>query len=162
VATGGDSDNRIYHVTVGADAFSNHKSTPVKISRYHDKLFIFEPADNGILLGEAMPMIPPEHPVKSPVIDIEKGELEKIISFLEHHDMTVDRPALIETYHKGLSLERAKSIFNHNHNRYMAYRKKMKQPDRVIGMAVFNAFILDCQAHHRKMPVAPYAIHGDA
>jgi hypothetical protein len=154
-------DNRIYHVTVGADAFSNHKSTPVKISRYHDKLFIFEPTDNGILLGEAMPMIPPEHPVKSPVIDIEKGELEQIISFLEHHDMTVDRPVLIETYNKGLSLEKAKNIFNHNHNRYMAYQKKMKQPDHVIGMAVFNAFILDCQAHHRKMPVAPYAIHGD-
>ncbi len=154
-------DNRIYHVTVGADAFSNHKSTPVKISRYHDKLFIFETTDNGILLGEAMPMVPPEHPVKSPVIDIENGELEQIISFLEHHDMTVDRPVLIETYNKGLSLERAKSIFNHNHNRYMAYRKKTKQPDHVIGMAVFNAFILDCQAHHRKMPVAPYAIHGD-
>ncbi len=154
-------DNRIYHVTVGADAFGSHKSTPVKISRYHDKLFIFEPTYNGILLGEAMPMVPPEHPVKSPAAHIEKGELEQIISFLEQQDMTVDLPVLIDAYHKGLSLEKAQNIYNHHKNRYMTYRKKIKQPDHVIGMAVFNAFILDCQAHHRKMNVAPYAIHGD-
>jgi len=154
-------DNRIYHVTVGADTFSSHKSTPVKISRYHDKLFIFEPADNGILLGEAMPITPPEYPVKSSGMDIEKSEFEQIIAFLEHHAMTVDRTMLIETQNKGLSLDKAKDIFSHNQNKYMAYRKKMNQPDHVIGMAIFNAFILDCQAHHRKMGVAPYAIHGD-
>jgi len=154
-------DNRIYHVTVGADTFSSHKSTPVKISRYHDKLFIFEPADNGILLGEAMPITPPEYPVKSSGMVIEKSEFEQIIAFLEHHAMTVDRTMLIETQNKGLSLDKAKDIFSHNQNKYMAYRKKMNQPDHVIGMAIFNAFILDCQAHHRKMGVAPYAIHGD-
>jgi len=154
-------DNRIYHVTVGADSFSNHKGTPVKISHYHDKLFIFEPAENGILLGEALLQTPPEQPVKRPVIDVEKSELEQIIDFLEHHAMTVDRPLLIETYNKGLSLNTAKNIFNQNHTRYMAYRERMKQSEHVKGMAVFNAFILDCQAHHRKEPVAPYAIHGE-
>ena len=154
-------DNRIYQVTVGADSFSHHKSTPVKISRYQDKLFIFEPTNDGILLGEALPLIPAEYPVKPPVIDIEKSELEQIIVFLEQQTMTVNRPVLIETYNKGLSLKKAKDIFDHNHNRYLTYRKKIKQPEHVIGMAVFNAFILDCQAHLRKISVPSYAIHGD-
>ena len=154
-------DNRIYCVTLGADSFSNHKGTPVKISCYHDKLFIFEPADNGILLGEALLQKSPEQPVKHPVIDLEKSELEQVIEFLEGHAMTIDRPLLIETHNKGLSLNTVKNIFNQNHSRYMAYLKKIKQSDHVKGMAVFNAFILDCQAHLRKEPVAPYAIHGE-
>ena len=61
-------DNTIYHVIVGADTFSSHKSTPVKISRYYDKLFIFDPADNGILIGEAIPITSPEYPVKKLVL----------------------------------------------------------------------------------------------
>lgn len=154
-------DNRIYCVTEGVDVFSAHTSTPVKISRYHDKLFIFEPSENGILLGEATALNPPEKPVKTPVVDVEKNELEKIIAFLEHHAMTVDRPLLIEAYYEGLSLDRANEIFNRNSSRYRAYRKKIRKPESVKGMAVFNAFILDCQAHRRKAHVAPYAVHGD-
>ena len=154
-------DNRIYCVTLGAEAFSNHKSTPVKISCYHDKLFIFEPADNGILLGEALLQKSPEKPVTYPVMELEKNELEQIIEFLENHSMTIDRPLLIETHNKGLPLNTAKNIVKQNHSRYMTYRNKINQPDHVKGMAVFNAFILDCQAHLRRETVAPYAIHGE-
>jgi len=154
-------DNRIYCVTEGVDMFSAHKSTPVKISRYHDKLFIFEPPENGILLGEATALNPPEKPVKTPIVDVEKNELEQIIVFLEHHGMTVDRTLLIEAYYEGLSLDRANEIFNRNSSRYRAYRKKIRKPESIKRMAVFNAFILDCQAHCRKAHVAPYAVHGD-
>jgi hypothetical protein len=47
-------DNQDYYVTAGIALFSRHKSTPVQISRYNDKLFIFEPGEDGILLGEAL------------------------------------------------------------------------------------------------------------
>ena len=47
--------NRDYYVTCGAELFSRHKSTPVQISIYRDKLFIFEQGEDGILLGKPLP-----------------------------------------------------------------------------------------------------------
>lgn len=154
-------DNQDYYVTIGADLFSSHKSTPVQISRYNDKLFVFEPKDNGIFLGEALAQKPFEKPLESLAVQPEANELEQIIAFLEQHSMVVYRPSLIETYHKGLSLDMAKQIFNHNQKRYIAYVKKMRQPEDRKGLALFNAFILDCQNHQRRTHVAPYASHGE-
>jgi len=91
----------------------------------------------------------------------EANELDQIITFLEHNSMVVDRLSLIETFHKGLSLDLTQQIFNHNKKRYIAYAKKMRQPDDRKGLALFNAFILDCQNHQRKTHVAPYATHGE-
>ena len=154
-------NNRIYSVTEGAGSFSSHKSMRVTISAFQDKLFIFEPADNGTLLGEAVPLNPPEKRVPHPEADIEKNEFEQIVELLESHAMTIDRQVLIDCCQQGLSLERAHGIVETNNKRYTAYRNKVKQPDLIKGMAVFNAFILDCQAHHQKSHVAPYATHGD-
>lgn len=153
-------DNQDYYVTIGADLFGSHKSTPVRISRYNDKLFVFEPGDNGILLGEALAKKPFEKPLES-LIQIETNELDRIIAFLEQHSMVVDRPPLIEAWHKSLSLDMAKQIFNHNQKRYAAYVKKMRQSEDRKGVALFNAFILDCQNHQRRNHVAPYASHGE-
>jgi len=153
-------DNRDYYVTTGADLFSRHKSTPVQISRYNDKLFIFEPSDDGILLGEALAREPFEKPPK-PVAQVEPDELDMIIDFLEQHSMVVNRPILIECYQNGISLSLVKQIFEHNLARYTAYMKKMRQPENRKGMALFNAFILDCQRYQRGTHVAPYAAHGD-
>jgi len=75
--------------------------------------------------------------------------------------MVVDRPTLIETYHKGMTLAQIKRIFNHNQARYMAYMKKMRQPKDRKGTALFNAFILDCQKSVNSNHVATYASHGD-
>ena len=154
-------DNQDYYVTLGADLFSSHKSTPVQISRYNDKLYIFELKDNGILLAEALAKKPFEKPLGSLSVQPEANELDQIIAFLEQHSMVVDRPPLIETYHKGLSLVLVKQIFNHNQKRYTAYETKMRQPKDRKGLALFNAFILDCQNHQRRTHVAPYASHGE-
>ena len=154
-------DNQNYYVTIGSELFSSHKSTPVQISRYNDKLFIFEPKDNGILLGEALAQKPFEKPVKSLTVQIEENELDKIIAFLKQNSMVIDRLALIETCQKGFSLTMAKKIFQHNQERYTTYRKKMRQPENRKGSALFNAFILDCQNYLRKTHVAPYASHGE-
>lgn len=151
-------NHRDYYVTTGADLFSRHKSTPVKISRYNDKLFIFEDGEDGILLGEALACQPFDTPPKPAV---EPDELSMIIDFLEQHIMIVDRPTLIEVYHKGISLAHAEQIFHHNQARYTAYMKKMRQPEERKGMALFNAFILDCQKSMRRNHVATYASHGD-
>jgi len=153
--------NQDYYVTLGVELFSSHKSTPVQISKYNDKLFIFEPKENGILLGEALAKKPFEKPIKSLAVQPKANELDLIIAFVEQNSMVVNRPTLIEIYHKGLSLDMAKQIFNHNQKRYIAYTKKMRQPENRKGLALFNAFILDCQNHQRRIHVAPYASHGE-
>jgi hypothetical protein len=156
-------DNRYYYVTIGADLFSTHKSTPVQISPVSDKLFIFEPKDNGILLGEALAQKPFEKPIESlaEASRPEANELDHIIAFMEQHNMIIDRPLLIEIYQKGLPLDIAKEIYQHNQKRYSTYMDKMKQSENRKGVALFNAFILDCQNRQRRMHVVPYASHGD-
>jgi hypothetical protein len=154
-------DNQDYYVTVGADLFSRHKSTPVHISQYHDKLFIFEQAPNGILLGEALAKNPYEKPTEPSEGEPEQNELEQVINFLEQHNMMVDRPTLIEYHHKGLSLALAKNVFQLNQNRYITFMKKIRQPEKRTGEAVFNAFLLDCGNHLRRVHIAPYASHGE-
>lgn len=154
-------NNRNYYVTVGADVFSTHKSTPVQISRYNDKLFIFEPKNDGVLLGEAMSQKPYEKPIKLSGCGPEPNELELMTIFLEQHGMVVSRSSLIEYHLKGLTLAMAKNIFQLNKNRYSAYTKKIRQPQKRKGEALFNAFLLDCQNHQRRSHVAPYASYGE-
>jgi hypothetical protein len=153
-------DNQDYHVITGTALFSRHKSTPVQISRYNDKLFIFEQREDGILLGEALALQPFEK-LPEPAVTVEPDELSMIIDFLEQRSMIIDRPTLIEVYHKGISLAHAKHIFNQNQPRYTAYMKKIRQPEKRKGMALFNAFILDCRKSVYRNHVASYASHGD-
>lgn len=154
-------DKQDYYVTVGAELFSSHKSTPVHISQYNDKLFIFEPAANGILLGEALAQKPYEKPARTSSCEPEPSELELIISFLEQYDMVVDRSPLIEYHHKGLTLIMTKKIVQLNLDRYRAYMRKIRKPAKRTGEAIFNAFLLDCQNHLRRVHIAPYASHGE-
>jgi hypothetical protein len=154
-------DNRDYYVTSGADRFSKHKSTPVQISRYKDKLFIFERGEDGMLLGEALARKPFDKPPEPESAIVQPDELDTIIILLEKHNMVVDRPALIEIYHKGLTLARAEQVLQHNQSRYTDYIKKMNQPQTRKNQALFNAFILDCQKSINTNHVATYASHGD-
>lgn len=154
-------DNRNYYVTVGADLFSSHKSTPVQISKYNDKLFIFEPKESGILLGEALSQKPYEKVVKPSDYRLEKNELELMTTFLEQHGMVVGRSSLIECHLKGLTLVMTKEIYQLNQNRYSSYMKKIRQPQKRKGEALFNAFLLDCQNHQRRNHIAPYASYGE-
>lgn len=154
-------NNQEFYVTVGADLFSSHKSTPVHISQYNDKLFIFEPTHNGVLLGEALAQKPFKKTIKPSGSEPEPNELEQIIIFLEQHNMMVDRPTLIEYHHKGLGLAMAKNVFQLNQKRYIAFMKKIRQPEKRAGEAVFNAFLLDCGSHLRRINIAPYARNGE-
>jgi hypothetical protein len=150
-----------YYVTIGADLFSRQKSTPVKISSYRDKLYIFEPGDDGVLLGEALACKPFEGSPEITDMDVPPDELTRIIHFLEQYSMHVDRPALIELYHRGIDLEQAKTIYMQNQQRYDTYMKKMRQPVQQKRKALFNAFALDCHKSMHPGHGAPYALHGD-
>jgi hypothetical protein len=153
--------NQDYYLTIGADLFSRHKSTPVKISSFRDKLYIFEPGEQGILVAEALACKPFEGPPVIRDINAQPNEVERMINFLEQHGMIVDRPTLIQTYHRGINLNRAKTIYTQNQQRYDTYMKKIRQPVKQKGMALFNAFILDCHKSMHTGNVAPYASHGD-
>jgi len=152
--------NKDYYVTIGADLFSRHKSTPVKISSFRDKLYIFEPGEDGVLVGEALACQPFEGPVIRN-IDAQPNEVERMINFLEQHSMTVNRPTLIEIYHRGIDFNQVKTIYTQNQQRYDTYMKKIRQPVTQKGMALFNAFALDCHKSMHTGHVAPYASHGD-
>lgn len=149
-------NNHSYHVAVGAQKFSRHKSTKVYISDLGDKLFIFEQKENGILLGEALRRVPYDKPVKRQPT-VEPNAVELISAYLQEKKMAVDRPRLIDIHHKGLTLAAAKAIYRHNRQRYIAYAIKLRQPEAITGKALFNAFILDCQRQLSNRPLVEYA-----
>lgn len=154
-------DKKDYYVTTGAERFSRIKSTPVRISQAEDKLFIFEPKEDGILLGEALARKPFEKNHENDVTHLPPDELDRIIHLLSKHGMVVDRPTLIDVYHRGITLDRATQILQRNQERYAAYLKKMNQPKTRKGAALFNAFILDCHKTLATTHVPTYASHGD-
>jgi len=71
--------------------------------------------------------------------------------------MVVDRALLIKIHHQGLTLEVTKSIYTQNKQRYQSYAIKLRQPEKITGKAIFNAFILDCQRQLTKPPIIDYA-----
>lgn len=144
-----------YHVAVGAQHFSRHKSTKVYISDLGDKLFIFEHKENGVLLGEALRREPYEKPIKQAVT--EPNAVELISAYLQEKKMAVDRPRLIDIHLRGLTLETAKAIYRQNRKRYIAYAIKLRQPEAITGKALFNAFILDCERQLSHNPLVEYA-----
>ena len=150
-------NNQSYYVSSGADRFSKHKSTPVQISRYKDKLFIFERGEDGILIGEALAQKPFNKPPEPNVVPIPPNELDTIITLLEKQNMAVDRPTLIEVYHSGLTLALTQQVLNYNQLRYTNYIEKMRQPEVRKRQALFNAFILDCRKLINTTHVATYA-----
>ncbi|MCP4217981.1 MAG: integrase, partial [bacterium] len=148
-------NNRIYHVAVGRENFSRHKSTKVYISAFSDKLFLFEYKQDGILLGEALCKKPFDKPAKQP--PVEPNQVELITAYLEKQKMVVDRQRLITVYHRGLTRDVAQSIYTQNKQRYDSYAIKLRQPEKITGTALFNAFVLDCERQLARMPVIDYA-----
>lgn len=139
-----------YVVVEGAEKFSRHQSTKVRVSIVNDKLLIFEYKDDGILLGEAICQQPFKKTHKGPTIKIKTNEVERIIQFLSEKNMVVDRKVLIERHRQGLTLAMAKTVYQRNKARYDKYLLKLRQPPKITGTALFNAFILDCSKQLRK------------
>jgi len=153
--------NRKYYVAEGADNFSRLKGTPVYISHCEDKLFIFEYKDDGLLRGEALAQKTFERPVYPPDNKIEASEVERIETFLEQQGMVVERHLLIEKKKNGLTLDVAKEVYSRNRRRYRRFLLKLNHPPEMKGVAMFNAFLLDCERRQRNTHVAPYASCGE-
>jgi len=139
-----------YIVVVGAEKFSRHQSTKVYISHVDDKLLIFEHKKDGIFLGEAICQKPFERPAGSAAPKLKENEVELICRFLEENGMVVDRVSLIQLHRQGLSLAMAKTVYEYNRARYASYLRKLRQPPQITGVALFNAFMLDCVKSQRK------------
>jgi hypothetical protein len=141
-----------YTVVVGAEKFSSHKSTPVFVSFCNNKLYIFEPQKDGVLLGEALCQKRSEKP-KSVVEKSEKrlkqNEVEQIASYLEARQMSVDMKSLIACYRNGLTFTIAKAVFENNTKRYDRLVAKLHEPDRA-GFVRFNAFAIDYYRYQRN------------
>lgn len=150
-------NNQTYIVAVGAENFSRHKSTKVYISDLSDKLFIFEYKEDGILLGEALCRKPFNNKPAKQQPTLESNEVELIMAYLEEQKIVVDRALLIKIHHQGLTLGVAKSIYTHNKDRYISYSSKLRQPEKITGKALFNAFMLDCERQLLNNRIVYYA-----
>jgi hypothetical protein len=141
-----------YAVVVGAEKFSSYKGTPVKISHYNNKLYIFEDRKDGICLGEAVCQEPSQKPrsvMEKAEERLKKNEVEQIFGYLENKQMSVDMKSLISCYQSGLTFSIAKAIFEANMDRYQQLVAKLQDPNRA-GFVKFNAFIIDIKRHHQR------------
>ena len=141
-----------YCVVVGVEKFSAYKSTPVLVSHYHNKLFIFENKKDGLCLGEALPQKPSPKPhsvIKKSQKRLTQNEVELMGAYLQSQQMSVDMTALIACYRNGLSLNIAKAIVKQNRARYDRLVAKLKEPKRA-GFVRFNAFLIDYKRYQQR------------
>jgi hypothetical protein len=153
--------NHKYYVALGAEKFSRHRSTKVQISDVNEKLLIFDAKNDGIFLGEALPLKATKKAKNKSEPKLPANEVEQIAQFLESTGMRVDIASLIESCRQGLTLAIAKSICERNKARYDNYCLKLKHSKQKSAIALFNAFIIDYQRHQPKTQVAPYAALGE-
>jgi len=133
--------------------------TAVKVSYYKEKLLIFENKNDGVWLGEAMRQGPskrPESVEKKAQVRLQSNEVEQIAAFLEGKGLSVDLTVLIQKYHQGLTLSCAQKIYQQHQDRYQQYPLKLPQDLDIVGTALFNAFIIDCERAQYN-DAAPYA-----
>jgi hypothetical protein len=152
-----------YAVVVGAEKFSSYKSTPVKISHYRDKLYIFEDKKDGICLGEAVCQEPSQKPrsvTEKAEERLKKNEVEQICGYLEDKQMSVDMKSLISCYQSGLTFSIAEAIFEVNMNRYQQLAAKLQDQNRA-GFVRFNAFMIDVERHRQRQNNLLYAKEYD-
>lgn len=151
-----------YYVAVGTEKFSSHSSTKVHVSYYQGKLFIFDYAHDGILLGEAVcqgPSKTPEFVAENLKKRVKANEIEKIAAFLEKQGMKVKMDMLVARYRKGMNFDMAKEIYQSNKARYDKYESLLKESPEKISLAVFNAFLNDCDRSQRSDLPIPYAFN---
>lgn len=118
----------------------------VKVSKYENKLFIFETFKDGIYLGEAMLISDTKKPKRTKKLEekiLKKNNLEKLIIYLERRGMTIknkELERLIELYKQGLNVYIAQQIIDENKETYDKYLKNEKYKSLNVGMLLSNLF----------------------
>ena len=153
-----------YTVVQGRELFSTHSSTPVKVSLYEQKLHIFEPKEEGIWLGDALPQvasIKPKHVQEKENARLQGNEVEQITCFLKQKGCHVDMTRLINLYHQGLTLAKVNTLFVQHQQRYERYATivSFDEEKQTTGIALFNAFLMDCERSQVPSKPTPYAMY---
>jgi len=152
---------RQWYITQGN--FTTHQK--VKVSLVNGKLYIFEKKANGICIGEAMPAQKYEIPEKKKDGNIEKGEIELIIEYLERLGMQINdggRKVIIDNYGRGkgpLNLSVAQYIINADKKKYFidCNLGENKEVDPADGRSGFRLFRSDLMKYRNNaLIVKPY------
>jgi len=72
---------------------------------------------------------------------------------------------LINLYHQGLTLAKVNTLFVQHQQRYKRYATivSFDKEKQTAGIALFNAFLMDCERTQVPSKPAPYAIYkGEA
>lgn len=150
-----------YAVVEGAEKFSSHKSTQVKVSYYDNKLYIFEDKKDGVCLGEALcqgASPKPASVIKKEEKRLKQNEVEQIAGYLEKSNMTVDISVLISCYRNGLTFNAAKIILESNTAKYDQLSTKLQDSSRE-GFVRFNAFLMDYGRYQSNLRNTKEAVH---
>jgi hypothetical protein len=153
-------NKQTFTVVEGREKFSRQQSTDVKVSHYNGKLLIFENKAAGIWLGDALPQAyskVPEHITKKANKREQMNEVEQIAVYLEDKGFHIDMTILIEKYKQGLTLSKSEIIYGENHQRYERYSQRILTDKQSAGLAMFNAFIMDCDRCQHLNEATPYA-----
>ena len=137
----------------GRSNFSSHRSTPVKIAHSQKILFIFEDKADGVLIAKASekgPSYTPTHVLQKTQMHHQAHQFDLIKAFLQSKEMMVS-PILEKQIANGLTLEMAQQIVEKHNDRYEQYVKKINHTDETRKVALFNAFIFDCERHWREV-----------
>lgn len=152
-----------YTVVQGREQFSHHQSTLVKVSLYEQKLQIFENKEDGIWLGDALPQVAsiiPKHVKNKATARLELNEVEQIACFLKLKGCQIDMTRLITNYSHGLTLSRTQLIFEQNQQRFKRYSQTLRNDPQTAGIALFNAFLMDCERTQPLCEAPPYASYN--
>jgi len=116
----------------------------VKVSAYKDKLFVFETAQNGLLLGEAVRISAFVPPLRKS-IQLPQNQFEYMTFLLNQNGISIkgyDLQRFTSLYKQGLDLKMTQSILNQYQTTYDKYRQL---PDEQKNTLLLNLFFAHAQ-----------------
>ena len=149
---------RDYRVVIG-DFYGGRKRVNVKVSKYRDKLYIFEPAEDGICIGEAMLIGEPEKSErvkKAKEKNLKKNEFEQLVIYLERQGMTIKArqvERLTEIFKQGLTPDTATKIIKLHKKTYDSYLNNSRFNSLQVGIILFNLFLAHFAEYERNQGI---------
>ncbi len=134
-----------YKVVTG-NFYGGRKNVKVKVSKYENKLYIFEPGEAGVSLGEAMLLSEfekPERVKKAKEHRLKKNEFEQIVTYLEGQGMTIKKAQserLMGIYRQGLNLDKVVEIIELHKKTYESYLNNSEFSRLQVGGILCNLF----------------------
>jgi hypothetical protein len=144
-----------YKVVIG-DFYGGTKRVKVKVSQYQNKLYIFEPAENGVGIGEAIridELVQAERMTKFKKKKLKTNEFEQLVAYLQQQGMTLKKTQLerlTEIYKRGLNADISRKIIKQNQKTYDSYLKTRQFGNLQVGIILFNLFVTHFTEYEKK------------